>query len=75
MRARLSYFWWKLRGRGVVRLHMPGQPSIEGLLVGCRHGHYLLLEARLLTDNGDSHQLAGSVSVPRERVLFLQEMT
>lgn len=75
MRARLSYFRWKLRGRGLVRLHIPGQPTIEGLLVGCHHGHYLLLQAKMLEDDGAEHQLTGSVDVPRERVLFVQNLT
>lgn len=66
---------WPLRRR-LVRLHLTGdQPSIEGVLTGFWAGHYVLRLAKVIEAADRSHSLEGpSVRVPRERVIFCQEL-
>ncbi len=69
--------------RRLVRLHLEdriggGAPSMEGILVGWpRHhaGHYVLANARLITAPDQSTGLDGRQYVPRERVVFCQEVS
>jgi hypothetical protein len=75
VRAWLVYWLWRLRGRRRVRLHLfDDAPSVEGILVGCKGGHYVLLTPKLVTRHGQ-HELQGLVEVPRERVVFVQVLT
>jgi hypothetical protein len=61
-----------LRRRKLVRVHVLHGPSLEGVLVGRRAGHYLLVEPRLLESSGTTVALEGSVEVPAATVVFLQ---
>lgn len=75
MRNRLMYIAWKLRGNRLVRLHLANnEPTVEGVLVSSKGGHYLLLAPKLMPDNQESFNLQGTVRVPRERVLLIQEL-
>jgi hypothetical protein len=64
-----------------VRLHLAdGAPSIEGLLQHYstrRTGnHYVLELATVVSGQSESFELDGpSVKVPRERVVFIQELS
>lgn len=56
-----------------VRIHQAGDaPSIEGFLANSFNDHYRLLNPVLLEAPGRSHDLAGEVWVPRERVIFVE---
>ena len=67
----------------LVRLHLADEagterPSFEGILTGMparNAGHYVLENCRLLTaaDTGQA-ALEGKTFIPKERVLFLQEL-
>ena len=67
----------------LVRIHlsdMPGQqvPSFEGIFVGWparNAGHYVLENCRLLAPEGGQTALEGKQFVPKERVLFVQELS
>jgi hypothetical protein len=65
--------------RKLVRLHLEGnQPSLEGVLVGWPRwhaGHYVLRLAKLIESENLTVTLDGhAVRVPRERVVFCQEL-
>ena len=65
---------WRKR---LVRLHLEGQdPSLEGILSGHWDGHYILRLAKVIAStDGQPFELTGStVKVPRERVIFIQEL-
>ena len=68
--------FWRRKKR-LVRVHLEGDaPSLEGVFVGFWAGHYVLRVATLLEGADASVELDGaSVRVPRERVLFVQELT
>jgi hypothetical protein len=55
-----------------VTLHTDKGPSLEGILLGRSHGHYILRAVALLKDEEESHDLDGEIRVPRERVVFFQ---
>lgn len=58
-----------------VRVHLKDNaPSIDGLLVGCVDGHYLLKVARVVKNAEETISLNGDVEVPRANVLFLQRL-
>ena len=62
-----------------MRLHLDqDNPSIEGVLVGYPHsnaGHYVIRLAKLIEATDRSVSLDGpAVRVPRERVVFCQEL-
>jgi hypothetical protein len=59
------------RRRNVLIHHIEG-PSIEGILMGRSHGHYILRVAKLKQDEDSSFTLDGEVRIPRERVAFYQ---
>jgi hypothetical protein len=63
----------------LVRLHLEGSnPSLEGLLVGWPNrnaGHYVLKMAQMIERVDAAVTLDGvAVRVPRERVVFVQEL-
>lgn len=63
----------------LVRLHVedrPGveMPSFEGILVSRFAGQYQLVNARLVTGPEQQTALEGRVFVPRERVVFVQDI-
>lgn len=65
--------------RRLVRLHLEGDnPSLEGVLVGWpkwHAGHYVLRLPQLIEATDRTVSLDGrSVRVPRERVVFCQEL-
>lgn len=58
-----------------TRVHFKNaDPSIEGILIGVVAGHYELQGARLVASE-QVHDLPGSTLVPKENVLFLQELS
>lgn len=68
---------WKVRGKRMVRVHCedrPGTPvsTFEGILVGRWGGHYVLLSSKIVNGEADPVQLAGTVEIPAERVVFVQ---
>lgn len=64
---------WKVRGKRIARLHLAGDlPSLEGILVGCWSGHYVLLQPKVIETSDRTVALEGTVEVPRERVVFVQ---
>ena len=64
---------WAMRGKRRVRLHLDGtDASIDGVLLGCWGGHYVLTLPRVVEAEDRSVPLEGMVEVPRERVLFVQ---
>lgn len=66
---------WAMRGKRRVRLHfLPdvAEQSIDGVLLGCWGGHYVLQLPRLVEAEDRSVPLEGMVEVARERVLFVQ---
>lgn len=59
-----------------VRLHLLDDArSFEGILVDRFGGHYKLLNAGLLEDEGQVVKLDGEAWVPETRVLFVQVLT
>jgi hypothetical protein len=59
--------------RRKVRLHLVDPfPSVEGILISARDGHYRLLKPELFEGEGRTQQLSGELFVPRDRVIFLQ---
>ncbi len=67
---------WKVRGKRLVRIHLEGdKPTMEGILVGCWGGHYVLLRASIYEAAERSISLTGHIEVPRESVLFVQVLT
>lgn len=62
---------WAMRGKRRVRLHLE-ERSIDGVLLGCWSGHYVLQLPRLVEAEERSVALDGMVEVPRERVVFVQ---
>ena len=64
-----------LMTRRKVRLHLVDPfPSLEGILVSARDGHYRLLKPELLEGEGRTQQLSGEAWVPKERVIFVQRL-
>lgn len=64
--------WWRKR---LVRLHMDSErPSIEGIHVGFWANHYVLKNA-VLWEAADRSSAVGDVRVPRQNVIFVQEMS
>jgi hypothetical protein len=61
-----------LRRRKLVRIHLEKGPSLEGILVGRRGGHYLLERAKLLEQAAATVALEGWVEVPERNVVFVQ---
>ena len=67
----LSWFWRKKRL--VTVHHVQMNQSIEGVWDGwTRGGHYEITAPKLLTKQGQSKALEGSVLVPKDKVAFLQ---
>jgi hypothetical protein len=61
--------------RRKVRLHLVDPfPSIEGILVSARDGHYRLLKPEVLQAQGQTQELSGEAWVPKERVIFVQRL-
>lgn len=59
-----------------MRLHLVDPfPSLEGILVSARDGHYRLLKPELLEGEGRTRELTGEAWVPKERVIFVQRLT
>ena len=76
----VSRIVWAFRGKRRVRLHLidppKGQlPSLEGIMIGCWGGHYILLAPKAITSTDGGPQLDGHVEVPRERVAFVQVLS
>lgn len=64
-----------LRRRRHVRLHLAGDaPSVEGIFVGFWAGHYVLHTPAVLEAVDKTRSLEGNLRVPRDRVLFVQEL-
>lgn len=59
------------RKRNVLMHHIEG-PTIEGILMGRSHGHYILRVAKLKQDEDSTYSLEGEVRIPAERVAFFQ---
>ncbi len=56
-----------------VRIHFhDDQPSLEGICLGQKAGHYVLAKVRVVSGTDDAVELSGEVWVPREKVLMLQ---
>lgn len=74
----LARILYAMRGKRRVRLHLEDKPSvtmpsIEGVMVGRWCGHYVLLQARLITDTDTELMLEGQTTeVPEGRVVFVQ---
>ena len=66
---------WFTRKR-LVRLHLEGSsPSLDGILTGFWANHYVLVTGSVVESENRSYALDGpSVRVPRERVVFVQEL-
>ena len=63
--------WFPRRRR--VRLHFAdNRPTLQGVLVGCYGGHYILEQASLLEARDRTVNLSGHAEVPRETVFFVQ---
>jgi len=65
--------------RRLVRLHLRDDaPSLEGLLLAgtrLRDDHYVLEDAKVVVDGETSYALTGGrARVPREKVVFVQEL-
>ncbi len=60
------------RRRQLVRVHVKQGPSLEGLYIGRRGGHYVLELAKLLESPGATVPLDGWVEIPEQNVVFLQ---
>lgn len=68
-----------MRRKRLMRIHLAGDlPSIEGLVSSTRivrDGHYVVEIASVIEGEDRSFKLEGDrVLVPRERVVFLQEL-
>lgn len=64
-----------LTRKRLVRVHFNNQETtIEGLLCGRFAGHYVLQVANVLEAADRSVNLDGKVKIPRENVLFYQEL-
>lgn len=63
--------------RRLVRLHFAdSSPSMDGIYVGKEAGHYVLMKAAILSEDGeDPVGLEGETWVPKERVLFMQVLS
>ena len=67
---------WKVRGKRLARLHLlDPAPSIEGILVGCWGGHYIVIQPKIVEQPDQVVALEGYVEIPRERVLFVQVLS
>ena len=69
---------WGFRKR-LVRMHLDGDnPSLEGIRRGVpvrRAGHYVIEVASVVEGEDRTFKLEGDrVLIPRERVVFLQEL-
>lgn len=61
--------------RRLVRLHLVDpHPSIEGILVSARDGHYRLLRPAVLESTERTQELEGEAWVPKDRVIFVQRL-
>jgi hypothetical protein len=58
--------------RRLVRAHMTGGQSFEGVLIHRSPDCYRLAMPKLLSEEDQTLPLDGEVELPRERVLFLQ---
>lgn len=58
----------------LLRLHLDGKPSIEGVFLGYEAGHYRLANAKLLLEDPPRTLELGEAWVPRERVLHAQRL-
>ena len=59
-----------------VRLHLADGPPVEGVMVArprSRSGYFALSDSAVVTSPGET-TATGHVEVPRERVLFYQEL-
>jgi hypothetical protein len=66
---------WSKPTPRMVRAHIQGQEfSLEGILVGEEAAHYKLANASHIESAEKSWNLPGVTWVPRERVLYLQEV-
>jgi hypothetical protein len=68
---------WLFGGKRLVRLHLEegkGVPfsTMEGILVGRRSGHYVLLRPGIVEAEDRVVPLDGVAEVPKERVIFVQ---
>lgn len=67
----------KSRVRGLVRLHLSGDPrSVEGILTGIVEGHYRLAKSRLLNDTNPEHDtpIDGESFWPVRQILYVQKL-
>jgi hypothetical protein len=63
--------WFRFRAR-LVRVHQRDpDPTLEGILMGRRAGHYRLANARVF-ETADRSLPVGQVWVPAGNVVFLQ---
>jgi hypothetical protein len=60
------------RRRQLVRVHVQNGPSLEGVFICRRRGHYVLELAKLLEAHANPVKLDGWVEVPEKTVVFLQ---
>lgn len=59
-----------------VRLHLlDGAPSLEGIYVGSKAGHYRLLNVGIIEAEGETVKMDGEAWVPRDRVLLMQVLS
>lgn len=75
----LARILWSFRGKRLVRLQLidppkGSLPTLEGILVGCWSGHYVLLAPKAIESATATVTLEGHVEVPKERVAFIQVM-
>lgn len=75
MPAWLMRLVWKVRGKRLARLHLVGDTTVEGILVGRWSGHYVLLRPSLYESADRSHSLTGHLEVAAERVIFVQVLS
>lgn len=63
------------RNKQLVRIHFDGNDlSIEGILMQTTDRHYILANAHHIASADTSFPLDGHAWIPRERVLYLQEL-
>lgn len=59
----------------MVRLHLnDGAPSVDGIFVGFKAGHYRIKKAVLVRSEGEQHALEDEAWVPRRNVLLVQTL-
>lgn len=70
----------RLQLQGSVRITREGydetsEISIEGIYMGRTRGHYILAAPKIVSGPDETVDLAGTVEVPKYRVIFIQVLT